>query len=228
MKTKLFTFGLVIILLVPQTFAQERRKADAGIQFGIIGGFSFQTFGGTDYWGEKLPTKFTPGFHGGGNVNFPIFSSLCVQPGLLFSVKGTKQDIITDHIIKTTTLSYIELPLNILYRPQLGDGHLLIGLGPYAAYGIMGKERTKTGTITIELPVRFMDDASGEPSTYAYYKGFDAGANVFAGYELYNGIFFQLFTELGLMEINSDYDLSNDQTSKNNFGFGVSVGYRFY
>jgi len=227
MKTKFFTFGLILILLIPQTFAQKKRKVDTGIHYGVLGGFSFQSFMGKDYWGESLDNQLTPGFHVGGNVTFPIIADLYVQPGLLYSMKGTKQNIITDDITKTTMLSYIELPVNVLYRPQLGDGHILIGAGGYGSCGISGRERTKSGTITIELPVKFLEDATEEPTSYAYYKRFDAGINAFLGYELYNGIFFQLDGQLGLLEINSDYGLPNDQTSKKNFGFGVSAGYRF-
>jgi hypothetical protein len=227
MKTKLFTFILILILLVPQTFAQNKRKVDTGIHFGVLGGFSFQSFMGTDYWGESLENKLTPGFHVGGNVTFRIISDLNVQPGLSYSMKGSKQNIITDDITKTTMLSYIELPVNIIYRPQLGDGHLLIGAGGYGSCGISGRERTKSGTITIELPVKFLDDASEEPTSYAYYKRFDAGVNALLGYEFYNGIFIQVDGQLGLMKINSDYGLPNDQTSKKNFGFGVSAGFMF-
>ena len=227
MKSKLFTIGMIIILLIPQTFAQKKRKADTGVHFGVLGGFSFQSFKGIDYWGESLEDKLTPGFHFGGNVTFPIISDVSVQGGLLYSLKGTKQNIITDDITKTTMLSYIELPVSILYRPQLGDGHLLIGAGGYGSCGISGRERAKNGTITIELPVKFLADATEEPTSYAYYKRFDAGVNALLGYELFNGIFFQLEGQLGLLEINSDYGLPNDQTSKKNFGFGVSAGYRF-
>jgi hypothetical protein len=227
MKNKLFTLILILILVVPQTFAQKKRKVDTGIHFGVLGGFSFQTFMGKDYWGESLDNKLTPGFHVGGNVSFRIISDLYVQPGLAYSMKGSKQNIITDDITKTTMLSYIELPVNIVYRPQLGDGHLLIGAGGYGGCGISGRERTKSGTITIELPVKFLDDASEEPTSYAYYKRFDAGVNALLGYELYNGIFFQVDGQLGLMKINSDYGLPNDQTSKKNFGFGVSAGFMF-
>jgi hypothetical protein len=227
MKTKLLAFILVFTVLVPQTFAQKKRKVDSGIHFGILGGFSLQTLTGTDYWGEKLDNKLSPGFHGGGNVILPILPDLYFQPGLLFSVKGAKQSIITDDITKTTSLSYIELPLNVLYRPQLGDGHILLGLGPYGGYGIFGKERVKTGTLTTELPVKYLVDASEEPTTYVYYRGLDAGANIFFGYEFYNGIFLQLNGQMGLLKVNSDYGLPNDKTSKKNVGFGLSVGYRF-
>jgi hypothetical protein len=228
MKTKLFTSLLILILLFPQTFAQKRRKADTGgVHIGILGGCSLQTFIGKDYWGEKLDNKFTPGFHGGGNVILHIGPDLYLQPGLLFTVKGAKQNIITDNITKTVSLSYLEVPLNVLFRPQLGAGHMLLGLGPYAAYGLSGNERTKTGPVIIELTVKYLADAADEPTTYIYYRGPDAGANIFVGYEFYNQIFCQFNAQMGLIKINSDYGLPNDNTSKKNLGFGLSAGYRF-
>jgi hypothetical protein len=227
MKTKLFAFGLLLVFLFPQTFAQKRRKVDTGLHFGILAGAGLQTLSGTDYWGEKLSNKLNPGFHVGGNVILSIFPDLWFQPGIMFSIKGAKQDIITDNITKTVSLSYIEVPLNLVYRPQLGDGHILLGLGPYGGYGILGKERVKTGTITTELPVKYIADASEEPTTYVYYRGLDAGANIFFGYEFYNGIFLQMNGQMGFLKVNSDYGLPNDKTSKKNTGFGLSVGYRF-
>jgi Outer membrane protein beta-barrel domain len=227
MKKRLLIFVLIFTVLVPQTFAQKKRKIDTGIHFGILGGGGIQTLTGTDYWGVKLDNKFTPGFHVGGNVIFSIFPDFWIQPGILFSVKGARQNIITDDITKTVSLSYVEVPLYLLYRPQLGNGHLLLGLGPYGGYGVFGRERVKSGTITTELIVKYLTDASEQPTTYVYYRGLDAGANIFFGYEFYNSILLQLNGQMGLLKVNSDYGLPNDKTSKKNFGFGLSVGYRF-
>lgn len=227
MKTKLLAFLLILTVLIPQTFAQKRRKVETGVHFGILGGAGLQTLTGTDYWGERLENKMNPGFHAGGNVILSLFQDLWFQPGLLFSVKGARQNIIEEDITKTVNLAYVEVPVNILYRPQLGNGHLLLGFGPYAAYGLLGNERTKISTVTTELKVRYITDASDEPSTYVYYRGLDAGGNIFFGYELYNGIFCQLNAQMGLLKINPDYGLPNDQTSKRNLGFGLSIGYRF-
>lgn len=66
------------------------------------------------------------------------------------------------------------------------------------------------------------------PDSDVYFKAFDAGANVFAGYEMANRIFFQLNTQLGLLKINpEDKRITNDETSIKNTGFGISLGYRF-
>jgi len=229
MKTKLLVFLILFAVLAPQIFAQKRRKNidTDGIRFGILAGGGLQTLTGTDYWGDKLNNKLNRGFHAGGNVILPIFADLWIQPGILFSIKGAKQNISVEDITKTVNLAYLEVPVNVLYRPQLGDGHLLLGLGPYVSYGVLGNERTKINNIITELKVKYMNDASGEPSTYVYYRGLDAGANIFFGYELYNGIFLHLNGQMGLLKVNSDYGLPNDQTSKMNMGLGLSAGYRF-
>ena len=134
MKTKFLIILLVFAVLVPQASAQKRRKnSDAGaIRFGILAGGGMQTLYGTDYWGEKLDNKLNPGFHAGGIVSIPLFADLWIQSGAMFSIKGAKQNIITENITKTINLAYAEIPVNLLYRPQLGDGHLLVGAGPYA------------------------------------------------------------------------------------------------
>ena len=229
MKAKIFTCVAIFFIVFTQASGQGRLRADTRVHPGLAAGVGLNTILGKDYWGENLDNKFLLVFNAGADLNIPLpfIPDLYVQPGLLFSVKGARQDIITDDITKTVKLSYIEVPVNVLFRPQLGDGHLLVGAGPYAAYGILGKERTKTGAIITELSVKFTNEAIDKPTSYVYYRGLDAGANIFAGYELFNGIFFQLNVQAGLLSINSDYGLPNDKTAKRNFGFGLSAGYRF-
>lgn len=213
--------------MVSSSYGQKRKKVDPGIHFGILGGINIQSIIGKDYWGEKLNNDFFPGFHAGGNLMVTFAPDLYIQPGILFSVKGARQTILTDDIKKTTRLSYIEIPVNVLFRPQLGDGHILLAAGPYAAYGIAGKERTKIGPITTELTVKYVSDATDRPTSYVYYRGLDAGANIYVGYELFNGIFCQITGQMGILKINPDYGITDDPASKKNVGFGFSAGYRF-
>jgi hypothetical protein len=227
MKTKFFAFVLVLLVLFPQTYAQKKSKIDTGIHFGLLGGINLQKQIGKNTTGDPLNYKFDLDFNAGANVIISFAPDLYFQPGLIYSVKGTKQDI-TDEINRTVKLSYVEIPLNLLYRPQLGNGHILIGLGPYVAYGIMGKERTKTDNITIELKVKFQNNAPTEFTSFVYYRGLDAGGNIYFGYELFNGIFFQLNAQCGILRINPSYDNTpTDKTAKRNIGFGLSAGYRF-
>ena len=236
MKTKLFTLILILFVLQPEVSGQMKRvKADAGIRFGVLAGGGVHTFIGKNYWGEKLDHKMNLGLHVGTNVILPVFGDLWIQPGMNLIIKGSRQLITTIdnetqkpyNIIKETNLGYLEVPLLILYRPQLGDGHLLLGAGPYGAYGLIGNERTMDKSITTELKVKFLADATGEPAEYVYYRALDAGAAALIGYELYNGLFTQLNGQMGLTKLNSNYGITNDPAIKKNLGLSLSAGFRF-
>jgi hypothetical protein len=84
----------------------------------------------------------------------------------------------------------------------------MLGFGPYVAYGISGKQVFEGNSVTYERGVD--------------YNAFDAGANIFVGFELASGIFLQLDTQFGMLDIDPD----ENQTAKNT-GFGLSLGYRF-
>ncbi|MDO9153580.1 MAG: hypothetical protein Q7U47_07735, partial [Paludibacter sp.] len=97
----------------------------------------------------------------------------------------------------TTHLSYIELPLNFLYKGLLGSGYVLVGVGPYVAYGIKGNVITKGGSISLDSPVKFQNVVEvGDSPLIPYYRAFDAGGNIFFGYEMASGIFAQLNAQL--------------------------------
>jgi hypothetical protein len=100
----------------------------------------------------------------------------------------------------------------------------MLGFGPYLGYAIGGKVVPESGSST---DIEFKNVVElGELGTF--YKAFDAGANIFAGFEMANGIFLQLDTHLGLLKINpEDKGITDDKTSIKNTGFGLSVGYRF-
>lgn len=209
--------------LLPQTVDNENPNRRFGIELGA----DLRTFRGNDYWGEPLKNKPVAAWHAGVKARFSLTNDIFIQPGLLLRSKGTKQEIITSNISKQVRLLYMEIPVDLLYRPRAGNGHLLLGAGPYAAIGLVGKEKTRTGNATTGLKVKFLADASNEPTTYVYYRTGDAGADFFLGYEFINKFYGLFNSQVGFVRINSDYKLPNDKTSKKNLGFGLSAGYRF-
>ncbi len=223
MKSRLSVLFLIILMVNTMAFSQVQVKEHSKIRFGVEGCLTLQTIAGKDYWGETLGNRVTAGYGGGVNVIIPVLPDLFLQPGIMLISKGAKQDIISDNIVKKVNLIYLGIPLDILFRPQAGNGHLLIGGGPYAAWGLAGSETT----LSTKLKVRFLTDASGEPTTYVYYKALDAGLDILFGYEFYRNIYCTLNGQVGMLKINSDYGLPNDRTSKKNLGFGISAGYRF-
>jgi len=225
MKTKLISLTIILLFIFTQTFSQKKPKADTGLHFGIQGGLNLRTIYGKDYEGNDLNYNLKFGFNAGANINIPIAPDFYLQPGLLFSLKGYGQEIIVG-TKSTTNLFYAEVPLNFLFRPQAGDGHLLLGFGPYAGYGIFGNK--KTGTDNDK--VKFMNKVSLSDISTAggFYRPLDAGAGILFGYELYSGLFFLIDGQIGLLNIYPDYEgPSNNKATFRNFGFGISAGYRF-
>ena len=226
MKTKLFSLTLTFILIATLAMAQDTRNSKTS--FGILGGVSLQNLNGKDMSGNKLENDMIVGYQAGVNIQIPVAPQFYFQPGLLFSTKGAKNT--RDLISNTYKLSYIELPLNFVYKALVGNGYFMIGFGPYVAYGIGGKSIYESGSVTLETDIEFKKTVeSGDPLTTTYVKPFDAGANLFFGYELAGGLFLQMNTQLGLININpEDKRISGDDKSTlKNTGYGLSLGYRF-
>jgi len=223
MKTKIIS--IITILLFSLTFVTAQNKEK--ISFGVLGGVNFQNLNEKDYDGDKIENKLITGFHVGANVPIPIVPEFYFQPGILFSTKGGKHE--GNAATTTTSLSYIEVPLNFMYKGLLGNGYVFIGLGPYIGYAVMGKVKYESGSESEKRDIEFQNVVELEdPLTVPYYKAFDVGANIFFGYEMPVGIFAQLNAQLGLVKINPEYEvLPDDDSSIKNTGFGLSLGYRF-
>lgn len=225
MKTKIFSLILTIVLSASVSIAQSQENSKTS--FAILGGVNLQNLNGKDYSGDKLKNEMLIGYHAGINIQIPIVPEFYFQPGLLFTTKGSKN---TDGLITNQyNLSYVELPLNFVYKGALGNGYIFIGFGPYVAYGIMGKAKYESGSLSYNSDIEFQNVVElGDPITVAYFKAFDAGGNVFAGYEMTSGIFLQLNTQFGMLNINpEDKRMIDDKTVLRNTGFGLSLGYRF-
>ncbi len=229
MKTRIFSLLMILTLSAAVAFAQNSEKAK--MSFGILGGVNFQNLNGKDAGGDKLTNNMIMGFHVGANVQIPIAPQFYFQPGLMYSTKGAKgtYTVLGTTITQTTNLSYLELPLNLVYKGALGNGFVMLGFGPYIGYAIGGKVLTKGGSLSLDNKITFKNTIeTGDDPTMPYYKAFDAGGNIFAGYQMANGIFAQFDTQLGMIKINPKNNrVSDDKASVKNTGFGLSLGYRF-
>jgi len=225
MKTRIFALLMILTLAGTVTFAQSSDKSK--MSFGILGGVNFQNLNGKDASGDKLTNEMILGYHAGLNVQIPIAPQFYFQPGLMYSTKGAKES--SGSVTSTVRISYIELPLNLVYKAELGSGYFMLGFGPYIGYGVSGKEKNEGGTLSVNRDVKFKNVVEmSDPITFAYYKALDLGGNIFAGFQLGNGIFAQLDTQLGMVKINPENKgNSNDKTSVKNTGFGLSLGFRF-
>jgi Outer membrane protein beta-barrel domain len=215
------------ILLQAQSTTIKSGRTSVGIRAGV----NFTNINGKDINDNKLENDMLTGFHVGLNVEIPLGPQFYIQPGLLFSQKGAKNVVpfTGETVTSTISLSYIEMPINFLFKPSLGAGHLLLGFGPYVALGIDGKYTLDLNGNEVDEDVRFQQTVSNtDPDNVVYYKPLDAGANLLFGYEFGNKLSLQANAQLGLTKINPEYDgFTNDKRSQKNTGFGLSLGYRF-
>lgn len=225
MKIKIISIAALMLLAAASITAQPMYEPRSSL--GIMGGVNFQNLNGMDFDGDKLENDMIVGFHVGVNYQIPIVTEFLFEPGLLFSTKGAKGTF--GPVTGTYNLSYIELPLNFVYKGLLGSGYVLLGFGPYVAYGIMGKAKYESGSVSLDSDIEFKNEVeAGDPLTTVYIKPFDAGANIFAGYEMASGLFVRLNAQLGLLNIQpADNRIPDNEMELRNTGFGLSLGYRF-
>ena len=222
-KTMISLMVTGTVIIFSQASAQNHTTWMKKTTFGIRAGVDFQNINGKDYNGNKMNNNIIPGFNTGVNLEIPMTKGFYLQPGLLLKTRGAEY---SDH--KTVHLAYLEIPVNFVYKPALGTGHLIAGFGPYIDFGIGGKvvydgnEPDKKVHFTNNVTDADNDD-------YVYYRKVGAGANLLFGYEFANKLSFQLNTQLGLTDINPKYNnepLSPNAVAKHT-GFGISAGYRF-
>lgn len=200
MKTGFITAALL-------TCFSAASVAQSPVSYGLRGGVNFQNLNGKDAGGGSLDNKLKVGFNLGVTADIPVAApDYFVQTGLLFSTKGAKVETPITGGTNKVNLNYLEVPITFLYKPVIGEGRLLLGVGPYLGIGVGGK--SDQGSID------FGDDL----------KRFDAGGNLLFGYQFTPHVSAQLNAQLGLLNIQKDPQ--GDATIKNT-GFGVSLGYQF-
>ncbi|OQP66702.1 porin family protein [Niastella populi] len=215
----------VLLLALATTALSLASKAQDKTTFGVRAGVNFQNLNG-EFGGEDLDLKMKTGFHIGVNAEIPVASEFYLQPGLLFSTKGAK----ADEGDGKWNLSYIEVPINFLYKPTLGDGKLLLGFGPYVGIAVGGKIKGDGDDIDIKFSNDLDEKEAMEfGSMDAWYqKRLDFGGNLLVGYELSSKLSFQLNAQLGMANMFPKImGEKPDDTKLKNTGFGISVGYRF-
>lgn len=232
MKNKLY---LLSILTIIGTLAKAQSitrvlEPTGEPSFGIFAGINFQNINGKDASGIELENDLVLRYNAGVNFEIPIAPEFYIQPGLQFIAKGTKGPMMyttnseTHTINRELKMNYLEVPISFVFKPLLGNGHMILGFGPYISYALNGKATFTGETVPADVDIQFMKSAPiNDPNNLIYFKRMDMGANFFVGYQLANGINILLNSQLGLANINSN---TSTKMSNKNTGFGLALGYR--
>ncbi|HEX6914512.1 MAG TPA: porin family protein, partial [Chitinophagaceae bacterium] len=191
---------------------------EAGAQppaFGIRAGANFSTLTGKDNNGYEFTNRMKTGIHAGVNLSIPVAQDFVVRPELLYSEKGAESPAGNQY-----KLSYVEVPVNLIYKPVLGKGRLMLGFGPYMAFGVGGKVTFTNGEIH---DVAFRSNVTEPEARTAYYRSTDAGLNVLGGYD-FGRLSVQLNGQLGMTNIYPEFNGVEPTARLKNQGFGVSLG----
>jgi hypothetical protein len=210
MKLKKLLFGGLLFTAFSLTALQS--NAQAG-RFGVNAGVNFSNITGKDADNAFGKGSLKTGFQAGITYDIGIADDFVIQPGLSYVQNGAKYDGAFEELAGNPKvhLNYLQLPVTFQYQPELGNGHLLLGVGPYVGMGI---GQVKYASDNADLK-RDWDDAK--------LRKFDAGGKLLAGYQLSNGLSLNLNANLGLVKL---ADVDNPPTT-NNTSFGVTVGYKF-
>lgn len=211
----------VLIIVLATAVSTLHLKAQDKTTIGARAGINFQNITGKDGAGNDLDNKMKAGIHIGLTADVPVAEDFYIQPGLLFSTKGAKDK--TYRKINTR-LSYLEIPINFLFKPELANGKLLLGAGPYLGIAVGGSFTDVNGH---KEKFKFAHKVTAaEANTNAYARRMDLGFNFLAGYEMSNKISFQLNAQLGVANIKTKIEGQSNKAKYKNTGFGISVGYR--
>lgn len=175
-----------------------------------------ETFAGS---GQSITADNIVGFQAGLILKAPVSDQFSIRPQLLYSVKGLK---LSSNVLGTgneakATINYLEVPIQLAYAFEAGEGNIVIGAGPYLAYALNGTGTTTTnGKTTTES----LDFSSSDAQ-----KRFDYGLTVSAGYELNSGLGLSFYYSPGLANLSSSSS-SSILTTKNT-AIGISISYFF-
>jgi hypothetical protein len=185
----------IAIAISSLTFAQEKAKASASpVSFGVKAGLNVSSINSDD-------AKAKAGLYAGVFANIPVASFFSVQPEVLYNGMGAKNK---DYSDVRLNLDYISVPVMLQYN-VLPEFYL--EAGPQFSFAINKKIKGDGGSVDVDK----------------YYKGFDFGVGIGAGYYIAQGFGVTARFVAGATDIIEN----NSSDAIRNSVFQVGIAYKF-
>ncbi|MBD0331112.1 MAG: PorT family protein [Chitinophagaceae bacterium] len=225
-------------IVLVSIFVMGMLSAKTQVTFGVHANGIMTTMEGKTE-DEEANFKYRFSWKIGGLANIPLTDYISFMPQLNVLSKGAKveesatEDIFGDpetYSIKANfKLTYLELPLTVIYNSGDATMGFFVGAGPSVSYGLGGEISGKvsytyqgeTETESFNSNVKFDGDENADDDD-AHFKPFDFGAHIIAGYRLSNGLFINAHYNHGFSNVSPQ-----DGTTIKNRYFGLGVGYSF-
>jgi hypothetical protein len=217
LMTKIPSLLILFALLFSLNLSGQQKS-----RFGIKTGMNVAWQSNNLEWFEGKPLI---SMHITGFTEVQLTERLFMQPGISLQGKGVSTDSgIQNDAWQRTNLTYVEIPINLLYKfAKTSRGNFFIGGGPYAGLGISGKEENGSANV-----FRGIDGSNGYGNT-------DYGINLLVGTELSSRLSLSLQQSIGLDNVApepytvpgpADGPVLINGTIKNRVA-SFSIGYRF-
>lgn len=196
MKKLLFTFATIIACNFMN--AQE-------VKFGVKGGLNLGNLSG-DFKDAIVDSdlKMRTSFHVGAFAEIKLAEKFAVQPEILYSIEGAKQDVNGESEKLIWDLQYLNIPIMAKYY---ATNKLSLEAGPQVGF-LMKGEATFDGDTVLD----FKDDS----------KSTAISLNLGAGYNFTDNIFGTLRYSIGMSNI-----IDEDSVDTKSNVLALSVGYKF-
>jgi hypothetical protein len=210
----------LLLLMAMPFFAQSQ------VRIGVQGGFTFARTEMAGYAFQDLQASYKLGPMAGVMVGLNLGeSNFSLMQEFNFVIKGANihaTDLSANSPVTVTgkhTTQYLEMPLNLLYYLNAGNGHFFFGAGPYTAMGIGGSNKYR---YDLEGAAEAEDSDVNFGKDMDELRKWDFGLQGLIGYKLGYGSYVKAFYTHGLTDISN----SGAFTYHNRY-FGLSFGYFF-
>jgi len=230
MKKKMAISCIALLSLFFSSVNAQKTSAilRGGINFANV---SINDDGGID--DAKTLTSFQVGIIG----DLRVAPCFYIQPGLIFTGKGTKTQSGTEGSANwyraTSNPYYLEIPVNLVLKTPTGPVKFFGGAGPYLAMGISGKNKVKGAILgaqfSSEENIKWSDDDPStlneeEGSGFGIMKRFDYGLNGLIGAEINKTVITANYG-LGLAKLQSGSNSGADNNNKHRV-FSITLGFK--
>ncbi|MCF0191708.1 MAG: PorT family protein [Marinilabiliaceae bacterium] len=210
MKLKLLFCAAALLAVSIVTNAQTK--------FGVVAGVNINKI---RIEKESLDPK--AGFHLGVLLDKELIGPIHIQPSILFTQKGAKQDLgVAETKIK---MNYLQIPIEASLRLPLGPIKLAINAGPYFAWGLNGKMETEGESGLGKVKVTYENIFKGKDGEDPLYKRFDTGLRLGAGVHMLEHLAVNLYYDLGFVKL--DKESIADEFASKNGSFLISASFVF-
>ncbi|WP_240676179.1 porin family protein [Botryobacter ruber] len=205
---KIFLLLVVVMAVAATQVVAQQQPVRVGIRAGLNmanwQGESVESINNLfEFADGAIKQEMREGFHAGGFISIPVAPGFEIEPGLLYSQKGTRvvgtlpwkeTEFLNVKATITNKAEYLELP--VLAKIYVGEGFNLFA-GPQVSYLLSNKIQARAGALGFNVLNREWDMKSGM-------REFDVALTGGLGYRFSSGLSISAGYDYGLTTVDSN------------------------